>query len=75
MTRGTTMGSPLAPADAVAELRNVAGRQLDQEIVERFVAMLEDKAPLSSLAIEEADYETELAFTQRVRKLAQPSRR
>jgi len=76
-TRGirTTMGSPLAPADAVAELRNVAGRQLDQEIVERFVAMLEDKAPLSSLAIEEADYETELAFTQRVRKLAQPSRR
>jgi putative nucleotidyltransferase with HDIG domain len=75
MTRGTTMGSPLAPPDAVAELRNVAGRQLDPELVERFVAMLEHKAPLSTLAIEEPDYETELAFTQRVRKLAQPSRR
>ncbi len=74
MTHGSSMGSPLTRADAMAELRNVAGRQLDAELVESFVGMLERNGALSADA-QEPDYETELAFKQRVRKLAQPSRR
>ena len=73
MTRSTTMGAPLTPTDAVAELRGVAGRQLDSELLESFVAMLERKGPLDAAVVEDADYEAELAFKQRVRKLAQPS--
>jgi putative nucleotidyltransferase with HDIG domain len=75
MTRGSSMGSPLTPVDAVAEMRGVAGRQLDAELVEAFVAMLESKGPLESASIEEPDYDSELAFKQRVRRMAEPSRR
>ena len=69
------MGAPLSPADAVAELRRAAGRQLDAELVDGFVTMLERKGPIGRAVIEDADYDAELAFEQRVRKLAQPSRR
>jgi len=73
MTRSTGIGPPLAPADAVEELRRAAGHQLDSEIVETFVATLERNGPLGRAVVEEADYEAELAFKQRVRKLAAPS--
>jgi hypothetical protein len=59
--------------DAVSELRTVAGHQLDGELVETFVAMFERDGALAGADFDDADYETELAFEARVRKMAQPS--
>jgi putative nucleotidyltransferase with HDIG domain len=69
MTALSTQGSPLPPREAMAELRNAAGHQLDAELVERFIELLERDD--GSLA-EGADYDTELAFERRVLKLAEP---
>ena len=69
MTKRETYGSPMTPQDAMAELRNVAGRQLDAELVETFISVLERKGAIFG---QEADYKTELAFEGRVRKMAAP---
>jgi putative nucleotidyltransferase with HDIG domain len=71
MIATTTYGPLMAFEDAIAELRNIAGRQLDAELVERFVAILQNSSEL--LAGDGAGYEAELAFEQRVKKMAQPS--
>ena len=55
----------------MAELRHVAGRQLDAELVESFIAMLEREGPVRS-AGDDADFETELEFERRVREMAAP---
>jgi putative nucleotidyltransferase with HDIG domain len=70
MTERETFGPPMSPEEAMAELRNVAGRQLDAELVEVFIALLERHGPAFA---EEADYKTELAFEARVRKMAEPT--
>lgn len=57
------------------ELRRVAGRQLDGELVEAFVAMLERDGRLTSAHAEEADFEAELAFGRRAQMIAQPTQR
>ena len=46
LTARETYRSPMTPQDAMAELRRVAGRQLDAELVESFIAMLEREGPV-----------------------------
>ncbi len=71
MTQGQGYRSPMAPSEAVEELRNAAKHgQLDAEIVDSFIAVLEREGLTFA---EDADFETELAFDQRVRKMAAPS--
>ncbi len=64
----------MTPQDAMAELRRVAGRQLDEELVESFIAMLERDGPSALFSEEPADFASELAFEQRVRRMAIPAR-
>jgi putative nucleotidyltransferase with HDIG domain len=65
--------SPMTPQDAMVELRRVAGRQLDSELVEAFIAMLERTDPATLARGDEADFESELAFERRARTFAQPT--
>jgi putative nucleotidyltransferase with HDIG domain len=73
LTARETYRSPMTPQDAIAELRRVAGRQLDAELVNSFIAMLERDGPVTSARGDDADFEVELAFERRARKIAQPS--
>jgi putative nucleotidyltransferase with HDIG domain len=73
LTARETYRSPMTPQDAMAELRRVAGRQLDSELVEAFIAMLEHDGHVTSAHGEDADFEAELAFGRRARKFAQPA--
>ena len=75
MTARETYRSPMIPQDAMAELRKVAGRQLDAELVEQFIAMLEREGPVTFAHGDDADFEAELAFERRARKIAQPAPR
>jgi putative nucleotidyltransferase with HDIG domain len=70
MTAHETYRSQMTPEDAIGELRKIAGRQLDAELVESFISLLKREGPMFA---QDADFETELAFEQRVRKIAQPS--
>jgi HD-GYP domain-containing protein (c-di-GMP phosphodiesterase class II) len=62
---------PISAQDAIAELRRVAGQQLDPEVVDVFVALL-TAGDLSFRHGDDADFEAELGFHQRVRAHAQP---
>jgi putative nucleotidyltransferase with HDIG domain len=66
--------SPMTPRDAMAELRKVSGRQLDTELVNSFIEMLEHAGPVTSAQGDGADFEAELAFERKARKIAQPTR-
>jgi putative nucleotidyltransferase with HDIG domain len=74
MTARDTYRAPMPPRDAIAELRKVAGTQLDAELVESFASMLEREGP-GKFHNDEASFEDELKFEQRVRKMAQPAGR
>jgi putative nucleotidyltransferase with HDIG domain len=70
MTASSRVGPPLTHEDAILELRKIAGHQLDGEVVERFITVLErDGIPPTA---DDATYETELAFAERARRMAQP---
>jgi len=69
MTTRETYGPPMSPEDAMAELRKIAGHQLDAELVEAFIRVLERNGPTFG---QNADYKTELAFEMRVGKMAEP---
>ncbi len=71
MTARVTYGAAMSPGDAMAELRKVGGGQLDPDLVETFVKMLERDGSLPATDLDPADYEAELAFEQRVRRMAQ----
>jgi putative nucleotidyltransferase with HDIG domain len=75
LTARDSYRSPMTPQDAIAELRRVAGRQLDAEIVDAFIAMLEHDGPVTFAHGDDADFEAELAFERRTRALAQPALR
>jgi putative nucleotidyltransferase with HDIG domain len=62
---------PISSAEAVDELRRVAGSQLDPEIVEVFIALL-TAGDLSFRHGDDADFEAELSFGRRVHAHAQP---
>jgi len=75
LTARESYRSPMTPQDAMTELRKVAGRQLDSELVESFIAMLEREGPLTFAPGDDADFEVELAFERRARNIAQASTR
>jgi putative nucleotidyltransferase with HDIG domain len=72
LTARETYRSPMTPQDAMAELRRVAGRQLDAELVNSFIEMLERDGPVTAAHGDDADFEAELAFGRRAREIAQP---
>jgi len=69
MTARDSYRKPVSSADAIAELRRVAGSQLDPEVVEMFARLL-GNGDLSFGHGDDADFEAELGFGRRVREYA-----
>jgi putative nucleotidyltransferase with HDIG domain len=69
MTARDSYRKPVARDEAIAELRRVAGTQLDGDVVEAFVRVLDRKA-LGFQHTTDADFEDELGFTARVARFA-----
>jgi HD-GYP domain-containing protein (c-di-GMP phosphodiesterase class II) len=73
LTARETYRTPMTPQDAMTELRRVAGRQLDADLVESFIVMLERDGSLTFVHGDDADFEAELAFERRARQIAAPA--
>ena len=65
MTARDTYREPLSSAEAINELRRVAGTQLDARLVEVFIATLEGK-DLAYRQGEDVDFERELSLDRRI---------
>jgi putative nucleotidyltransferase with HDIG domain len=72
MTSRDSYRSSKTPQDAITELRRMAGRQFDSQLVTTFIAMLERDGPTKLAQGDDADFEAELAFERRARAIAQP---
>ena len=72
LTARDSYRSPRTPQDALTEMRRVAGRQLDAEMVNAFVEMLENDGPMRAAEGDDASFEEELAFGRRAQTFAQP---
>ena len=73
MTARDTYREPVSQSEAMAELRRVAGTQLDAQIVELFIDLVTNHG-LRFQHTGEADFEAELALDRRVRDYAEPKR-
>jgi putative nucleotidyltransferase with HDIG domain len=71
ITARDTYRPPVSSVQAMAELRAVAGRQLDARFVELFIEILEHER-IGFTHTEDADFERELALEERIRELARP---
>jgi putative nucleotidyltransferase with HDIG domain len=71
MTARDSYRDPVSSEDALAELRRVAGAQLDPMVVNVFVEMIE-RHGVAFRHTDEADFEKELAFESRVKDYARP---
>ncbi len=66
MTARDSYREPVSQAEAIAELRRVAGTQLDAELVEVFIGLLEESG-VGFQHTTDADFEAELNVEARVR--------
>jgi putative nucleotidyltransferase with HDIG domain len=71
MTARDSYRDPVSSEEALAELRRVAGTQLDPLVVETFVEMIE-RHGVAFRHTDETDFERELAFDRRVSDYARP---
>jgi putative nucleotidyltransferase with HDIG domain len=71
ITARDTYRRPVTRAEAIAELRRVAGSQLDRRFVELFIDILERES-IGFTHTEDSDFEKELALEERIRELARP---
>jgi putative nucleotidyltransferase with HDIG domain len=71
MTSRDSYRRPVSSEAALAELRRVAGSQLDPEVVEAFLEMIETRR-VSFRHADHADFEQELNFERRVADYASP---
>ena len=71
MTARDSYRDPVSSEEALAELRRVAGTQLDPLVVDVFVEMIE-RHGVAFRHTDEADFESELAFDRRVERLRAP---
>jgi HD-GYP domain-containing protein (c-di-GMP phosphodiesterase class II) len=69
MTARDSYRTPVTSQTAIAELRRVAGGQLDKRFVDIFIEILGTKDLLYRHG-EDADFETELALERRVHEYA-----
>jgi putative nucleotidyltransferase with HDIG domain len=74
LTARDSYRQPVSATDAVAELRAHAGTQFDPQVVQTFASVLASER-LSFGHGDDADFEAELAFEQRVRAIASRRRR
>jgi putative nucleotidyltransferase with HDIG domain len=71
MTARDSYRDPVSSEEALAELRRVAGSQLDPMVVDVFVEMIE-RYGIAFRHSDETDFERELAFEKRVEDYARP---
>jgi len=71
MTSRDSYRRPVSSREAIAELRNVSGAQLDGRVVETFIGLLEQRSVTFGHA-DDADFEQELNFERRVADYAAP---
>jgi HD-GYP domain-containing protein (c-di-GMP phosphodiesterase class II) len=71
MTARDSYRDPVSSEEALAELRRVAGSQLDPLVVDTFVELIE-RHGVAFRHTDEADFEKELAFDRRVSDYARP---
>jgi putative nucleotidyltransferase with HDIG domain len=71
LTARDSYRQPVTSDAAVAELRRVAGSQLDPAVVDAFVDLLSAK-DISFRHADDAEFEAELEFERRVREYARP---
>jgi len=71
MTARDSYRDPVSSEEALAELRRVAGSQLDPMVVDVFIEMIE-RHGVAFRHTDETDFEKELAFDRRVSDYARP---